>query len=141
MFSATAIGPFSATLAVTDAALGLTETTPLSVNVTYSTVMATPAALYFNDEAVGSISATQTVSIADQNGNPLGHPVSATFPAGTQFALTGGSTCAASTTQLCTMTVAFAPQSSGYTQQNLVVTDLTSGNTVSMQVSGTGTGP
>jgi len=141
-FSAMAIGPYSATLVVTDSSLGLTVTTPLNVIVGYSNVMAAPAALDLNDEAVGSVSATKTVTVTDQDGNPLGHPVSATFPAGTQFTLPGGSTCPASTTEVCTLSVAFAPQSARTFQDNMVITDLTSGKTTTVQANGQGvTGP
>jgi len=140
-FNATALGTYASTLAVTDTSLGVTNTTPLNVNVGYSilTSLYTSQPLQLAATA-GTTSTGIPVSIADQNGNPLGHPLSGTFSPGSMFSFSGASTCPASTSQVCTLTVVFTvPAGDPFgemSQDTLVVTDLTSGNTISIPVTG-----
>jgi len=142
-FNATAVGTYAATLAVTDTSLGVTNTTPLNVNVGYSILrdgnysLLQPISL---GAPAGTTSPGYTATIVDQNGNPLGHPVSATFSPQSMFSLSGGSACPASTSQVCTLTVVFTVPT-GYvagqtSQDTLVVTDLTSGNMISIPFTG-----
>jgi len=141
-FSATALGTYNATLTVTDTALSVSQTLQLTVVVGYSQVVATPSYASFPpDQVVGTVSAPQTLTIADQNGNPLDHPITATFPAGSPFTLPSGSSCPASATEVCTLTFGFAPQSGGGFSQNLTITDLTSGYTTAVSVYGSAVYP
>jgi hypothetical protein len=140
-FHATALGSYGATLTVTDTASGISQTVPLSVTVGYSQVIPNPTSISFNSQFIGVASASQTVIIADQNGNPLGHAITAALPQGSPFTLSSGSTCAASTTQVCSLTVSFDPQTVGSYQQSLTLTDGTSGNVATVQVGGAGVIP
>lgn len=140
-FHATALGTYPATLRVTDTVSGISQTTPLSVTVGYSQVISSPTSLTFKNQFAGSVSTSQTLTITDQNGNPLGHAITASFPPGGPFTLPSGSTCAASATQACSLTVDFSPQATGSFVQNLTVTDATSGNVAAIEVVGTGVNP
>jgi hypothetical protein len=123
---------------VTDTSLGVTNTTPVSVNAGYSFLINTNTQPLSFSTTDGSTSQGQTVTIADQNGSPLGHALSATFSPQSAFSLSGGSTCPASTSQLCTLTVVFTPGGPFTSQDHLVVTDQVSGNTISIPATGVG---
>jgi hypothetical protein len=141
-FSATAPGYYLATVTVEDSVSTITHSAPLGVVVEYGSVVRVTGATHpLPDQLIGTVSSGTTITIADQNQSPLGHPVSVTFPPGGPFLLPNGNTCPANATQVCTLAVAFAPQTAGVFSQQLTATDLTTGYTNSLTVSGTGIYP
>jgi hypothetical protein len=102
-------------------------------------VAISPSYLQFGPQTLGTTSAPQSFTVTGGNGEgPIGHPISVTLPASSNFTLPSGSSCPASTTQVCTLTVAFQPSVTGNINQLLTVTDLTSGNSSTLDLLGVG---
>ena len=131
----------TATFSFNDSNSSFTQKLQLGEQVTYLQPYTVPSNLSFASQAPGTISATQTFSVEDRYSNPLGHPITVALQASSSFTLPGGSTCPASTTQLCTLSVAFAPQGLGAVNETLTVTDLTSGDTTTLSLAGTAGAP
>lgn len=141
-FTATSIGTYSSVLSITDTSSSISKTVPLSTEVYYSPPIVQPNPVQFADQPLGVTSAAQTITISDINNKPLGHPLSISLAPSSNFTLPAGSTCPASTTQLCTLSVAFDPYVLGGIQENLKITDLTTGvSSVPAQLQGTGGTP
>jgi len=138
-FNATAAGNYSGTILLADANSTLTRTIAVPVTVYYLSLSTNPGQLTYGSQAMGTQSAAQTFTVSDSNGNPLGHALSAV--ASTGYTLTSGSTCPASTTTLCTLSVAFAPVSTsgGTIYGSVTVTDQVSGNYANENLTGTET--
>lgn len=139
-FTANGAGTYSAVMTITDTNSSISQAIPVTVIVTYWGVSYSPAGLQFAAEPLGVTSAAQTVTIFEASGTmqPLGHPVSVSLQASSNFTLPQGASCPASTTQVCTLSVAFDPHQTGSISEFLTITDLTSGEIVKMDLSGTG---
>ena len=141
-FNAGATGTYKATMTVTDSISSTTQALSLSAFISYPPVAISPSYLQFGPQALGTTSASQSFTVTGGNGEgPIGHPISVTLPASSNFTLPGGSSCPASTTQVCTLTVAFQPNVTGNINQFLTVTDLTSGNSSTLQLIAVGGTP
>jgi hypothetical protein len=137
--NASAIGTYQATMTVTDSISSTIHALSLSAFVSYPLAGISPSYLSFGPQALGTASAPQSFTVTNGNrGGPIGHPLSVTLPASSNFTLPGGSSCPASTTQVCTLTVAFQPNVTGNINQLLTVTDLTSGNSSNLDLLGVG---
>jgi trimeric autotransporter adhesin len=137
-FNSTNVGNFTASLIVKDANSTFTQSIPITANTAYWNVIASPGSLQFGQQALGTTSAAQTFTLADQYGYPLGHPLSVTLQSSSNFVLTQGSTCTASLTQVCTLAIAFKPFQTGFIYETATATDQVSGDTYHIQLSGTG---
>jgi hypothetical protein len=140
-FTGPAVGFYSATLTLKDT--NSTFSLPVTINANTSNwqVTATPGGgLTFGNQALNTTSAPKTFTIADPNGYPLGHPYSVVLPQSSNFVLTQGSTCPASTTQTCTLAVAFAPSTAGTKIEFATITDQTTGLQSQISLYGVGGG-
>lgn len=110
---------------------------PISAKVDYWSIIASSPSLTFSSQAVGTTSAAQTVTILDPLRYPLiGHPLSVTLQPSSNFVLTQGSTCPASSTTACRFAIAFAPQVSGTISETATITDQTSGFQTTLALTG-----
>jgi hypothetical protein len=134
-FAASAVGSYTASFVATDQTSGYSQSFPITVNVGYHQPIVAPTTLTFPLTALGSTSATQTFTVTDGT-NPLGHPISVALQASSNFILPAGSTCAASTSSACTLSVAFKPVATGSISESLTVTDMTSGLSTTVQLNG-----
>lgn len=137
-FSAPAAGTYTGNLTLTDATSGFAVAVPVTATTANWAAVATPNVLNFGTVAEGSTSAAQSFVIADPNGYPLGHGYTVSLAAGSNFELTQGATCAASTTQTCTLGVAFAPKVAGAISETATITDETTGVQTGLALYGTG---
>jgi hypothetical protein len=135
------VGNYSATLQIKDANSTLSRSIPLTANTYYWPLSVSPNPLQFATLPLGATSVPQTFVVGDSNQYPLGHPVSVALSAPSNFRLTQGSTCPASTTQTCTFGVAFSPYQTGTIYEVATVTDQVSGDTYPLQLNGIGGSP
>lgn len=140
-FSAPAVGSYSANLVLKDNNSSFTYTPiPIAASTSYWSPGVFPRTLTFSNQAVNTTSASQTFVIGDENQYPIGHPLSVALQPSSNYVLTQGSTCPASSTQTCTLAVAFAPQTVGSNVETVTITDQTTGLQAALYLSGTGTG-
>ena len=137
-FNSASLGTFTASVIIKDANSTFSQTIPITANTAYWPVVASPGLLQFGLQALGTTSAAQTFTLADQNGYPLGHAFSVTLPSPSNFVLTGGSTCPASLTQVCTLAIALRPSQTGSIYEYATATDGVSGDTYSIELIGSG---
>ncbi len=137
-FNPIVVGPASATINIKDTNSTFSLSYPINAQASYWTPTASPTSLGFAAQALGTSSAAQTINVGDTNQYPLGHAITASLQPGSNFILTQGSSCVASTTQLCTFSVAFAPNQSGYISERMTVTDQTTQVSGSLPLYGTG---
>ncbi len=136
-FNASAVGSYTGTLTLADSSSGFSVSLPITATASYWPAVAIPALLNFGSITVGSSTTAQNFVIADPNGYPLGHAYSVALQPSSNFELTQGSTCAASTTQTCTLAAAFAPQTTGHISEAATITDQTTGLTTQLALYGT----
>ena len=136
-FSASATGTYTGSLTLTNV-YGGSATLPITATTSYWPAVATPSLLNFGSITVGSATAAQNFIIADPNGYPLGHAYSVSLQPSSNFTLTNGATCPASTTQTCTLSVAFDPQIAGPISEAATITDQTTNLTSQLALYGTG---
>ena len=139
-FAAPAAGNYSGNLVLTDANSTFSLTVPVLGTTSFWTPVANPSHLSFGLQTVGTTSAASTFVIADSNGYPLGDPYTVALQPSSNFVLTQGSTCPASTTQTCTLAIAFAPQTAGPINEIATITDQTTGLESQLALSGNGGG-
>lgn len=104
---------------------------------------ATPAAVSFGTESIGSVIGVQTILFRNPGTAPLAlASVVISGPDASEFAIQS-STCGASVApgQSCSTAVVFAPQGSGTRTASLVVTDNAADSPETVSLSGTGIGP
>jgi len=134
-FTPTAAGSCQGTLTVSDNA----ATNPQSVSLTGTGVapqaVLSPTRLSFADQYVGTTSSPQTVTLSNNGSVPIA--ISGISTSG-DFAQTNscGSTLAAGTS--CSITVTFAPETSGNRPGTLTVSDNASGSPQTVSLSGNG---
>ena len=134
-FTPTAAGSRQGTLTVSDNA----ATNPQSVSLTGTGVapqaVLSPTSLSFGDQSVGTTSSPQSVTLSNNGSVPIA--ISGISTSG-DFAQTNscGSTLAAGTS--CSITVTFAPETSGNRPGTLAVSDNASGSPQTVPLSGNG---
>jgi hypothetical protein len=141
IFSPSASGTRTGTLTISDNASPATQTVSLSGNGTsVPTVTVSPASVTFPDQAVGTTSDTQLVTISN-TGTVVLNKTSILLSGGnrTDFAQTNncGATLAAGAS--CTVSVTFTPSASGSRSTTLTITDNASPGTQTVPLSGNGT--
>ena len=139
-FAASAAGIYSGNLVLTDANSTFSLTVPVLGSTSFWTPVAVPDQIKFGVQTVGTTSAASTFVIADANGFAIGDPYSVALQPSGNFVLTQGSTCPASTTQTCTLAIAFAPQAAGPINEIATITDQTTGLQSQLALSGNGGG-
>jgi hypothetical protein len=140
-YASSGIGSSNATLTLSDLNSTVTQAIPLTGQTTYWAPITSVSSMTFPLQAVGVTSASNPFSVVDANSYPLGHALSVSLPANSSFTLPLGSTCAASTTQTCQLSIAFAPTAVGTFIDTATVTDLVSGLTTTIALSGQAGGP
>ena len=139
-FRPTATGSRSASVAITDNAVGSPHNVTLTGTGTASSVTLTPASLAFGSLAIGSTSAPQTSTLQNTGTAPLtvsGIALTGTNPGD----FTQANDCPASlaVSATCTITVSFKPTATGSRSANVSVTDSAPGSPHAVALSGTGT--
>jgi trimeric autotransporter adhesin len=139
------VGSYGATLELTDASSGTTVTTGISGTASYWTpnVFSStsisgppPVAIVFPTQAVNTTSAPQTFTVADQNQYPIGDPITVSLQTNSNFILPQGSTCPTGN-QPCTLSIEFAPHTTGSIMESLTLADPVTGVTTTVLIYGT----
>jgi hypothetical protein len=131
IFSPQQLGPRTATLTMTDATSGISNSTSLTGTGQTMIPAITPNPLIFGNVDVG-LSSMQTVTITAADGDPV---IFDNLAPSNGFALSGN-TCAIHTP--CQVTVTFNPLTTGPLNNSVVVTDAYAQNWVDLNMSGTG---
>jgi Cep192 domain 4/Abnormal spindle-like microcephaly-assoc'd, ASPM-SPD-2-Hydin len=137
-FAPTMAGSASGTVSITDSAAGSPQTVALTGTGTSPAITLSPNSLSFGNEAVGTTSQSQPITLTNTGSSALtvsGIAASAGF---TQTSNCGASIAAGSS---CTINVAFAPTMTGTTSGTVSVTDNATGSPQTVALSGTGTSP
>lgn len=145
VFTPSATGSRSASVSITDNALGSPQTVALSGTGTQSGVSLSPGDLNFDNQNVNTTSAPQTVTLTNTGSTTL--TLTAISIAGGDagdFAETN--TCGALPAQLavgssCTFSVTFTPLATGSRSASLRITDNAPGSPQTVPLSGTGIQP
>ncbi|MGB8525116.1 MAG: choice-of-anchor D domain-containing protein [Candidatus Acidiferrales bacterium] len=152
-FTPSATGTFSAAVNVTDNSGNLTgavQTIPLTGTATAAAPLLniSPTALVFTAQAVGSTSGNQTVTIVNQGSGTLNiSGIGVTGSGASNFGIVpaGSNPCPASGTLAssasCTVTINFAPVSSGTKTATLSLSDNASGSPQTISLTGTAVAP
>jgi hypothetical protein len=141
-FTPTAVGSFSATLAMADNVFG----SPQSVvslsgtGVAITTVSVSPTSLAFGDQAAGTTSPSQTVNVTNTGSADL-FITSLGFSGTNTGDFTQNNNCSASIApgSSCIISVVFTPVGGGSASASLQITDNVVGNPQVITLSGTGT--
>lgn len=140
-FNAPTAGTYSGNLVVSDTSSSFSLTLPITATSSYWRPVANPNQLSFGNQTTGTMSTAKTFVIADADGYPIGDAYTVALKPSSNFMLTQGSTCPASTTQTCTLGIAFAPQTNGAINEVATITDQTTGLQSQLALSGNGGGP
>jgi len=132
-FTPTGTGMRSATLTYTDTTNAVTRTLALTGNgTTPAPVLTASTNLHFSNVPLGTVSASQTITVNAYKNHPIQASITSTYSGGPRpFIFTGPSFCASTP---CTLSIAYAPTSTtGSDGENIyvVATDtigLSSGN-------------
>jgi hypothetical protein len=131
VFTPSRAGLLTATLTLTDAISGLSQTATLQAGGAQTI---TPQILTFGNTEVGTVSAAQTATIWAANGDPLTFfPFLGNSPG--EFQLSPG-TCAVQTP--CQVSVTFRPSATGEREAGYVVDDIVTGEQSALSLTGTG---
>jgi trimeric autotransporter adhesin len=132
-----------ATLTLTDSTKTVQQTVSLRVQGNYPSPVATPNTLSFPYTPLGSISASQTLSITSNNNDPI--TLTVVDGPYVPFILPQGNSCSHTP---CQLSVAFAPTAAntapadgGNSYDEILITDLLSGQAFVVNVSGINTPP
>ena len=138
-FSPTAAGPATGSLTVTyTAAAGGTVAVPLTGTGTVPTVTVAPTSLQFSSQAIGSPSASQTVTVTNGGNGPL---VFSNIATTGDFSQTNTCTPSVPANSACTIAVVFTPVASGARSGQLTITDNVGSSPQMVPLTGTGSGP
>ena len=141
-YTPSAAGAASASLSVTDSAVGSPHLVSLTGTGTAPAVGLNPGSIAFGNQAVGTTSAPHVVTLTNSGTGTL--TITSVSITGTDSSSFGensscGATVAASGT--CTIAVTFTPTSAAAKSASLSVTDSASGSPHTVTLSGTGTAP
>jgi len=130
-FTPSHLGLNTATLTVTDATTGYSNSIPLTGYGEPDAPSVTPSSLDFGPSAIGVQSAAQTMTISA----PGGDPVSVSPHPGSNFVVSSG-TCAIQTP--CQISVSFNPSNAYFYSLSYTVTDLVTEESTNFNLSGSG---
>jgi len=134
-FAPTTTGTRTGTLTVTDNAAGSPHTVALTGTGVSVVVVLTPASLTFSGTQVGTTSAAQAVTLANQGTSSL--TISNIAIAG-DYAQTNNCPGTLAASASCTVNVTFTPTSSGTRTGTLTLTDTANGSPQMVALTGTG---
>jgi Beta-propeller repeat/Abnormal spindle-like microcephaly-assoc'd, ASPM-SPD-2-Hydin len=136
-FSPTSTDPQTGTLTITDNSAGSPRTVALSGQPGQATLSVSPTSLSFGNQAAGTTSSAQTVTV--QNTGTLSVQISRV---GTSPSFSESNTCGSSfaVDMLCSISVSFAPMAAGAASGTLMITDSATNSPQIVALSGTGTG-
>ena len=140
-FNGSSIGGFGGTLTLNDTNSTFSLSVPVSATTSWWPLGVSPGSLNFGNQPVGSTSTKQYFRVGNSDLVPIGHAIGVSLQANSSFTLPDGSTCPASTSALCQLTVAFAPQAAGNVSEYLTITDQTSNLQTIIHLAGTGVTP
>jgi Abnormal spindle-like microcephaly-assoc'd, ASPM-SPD-2-Hydin/Beta-propeller repeat len=137
-FKPTTKGAQSGGLAVTDNGTGSPQTATLTGTGTFVSLL--PASLSFGNQAVGTTSSPQTVTVANQ-GNATVNISKISFTGTGAGSFKETTTCATTlgAGKSCTISVTFSPKAKGKVPANLAVSDNGGGSPQGVSLTGTGT--
>jgi hypothetical protein len=142
-FTPTAVGPRSASLAVTDNASGSPQTVSLTgTGISGPLVSLSPASLTFSQENVGTTSGAESVTLSNTGNASLsisGIAIGGANPGDFAQTSTCGTSVAAGAN--CTISVTFTPTAVGTRTASLAVTDNATGSPHMVGLTGTGVVP
>ena len=138
-FTPTAVGSRSAILTVTDTSSDSPQTVQLAGTGVQPTepVGLTPASLNFGTVLIGITSSTQTVTLTNSGNNTLN--ISKIAVVGFDYSQTNTCPTSVAAGATCTITVSYAPSSSGINQTRIDITDDGINSPQSISLSGSGT--
>ena len=141
-FSPQAAGARSATLSVADNATGSPQTVALTGTGTAPAVTFSPTSLSFGNQAVGTSSTAQLVTLTNSGTATLTiTSIAVTGTNSTDFSQTNNCGTSLAAGVGCTVSVTFSPQASGARSATLSVTDNATGSPQTVALTGTGTAP
>ena len=140
-FSSPSIATYTGSLTLSDASSTFSLSVPIIATTSWWPIGVSPGTLSFSNQPVGSASTKQYFRVGNSDLVPLDHPISVSLQANSNFTLPDASTCPASTSELCQLTVAFAPQAAGTVTESLTITDNTSGLQTHIPLTGIGVSP
>ncbi|MGA2844468.1 MAG: choice-of-anchor D domain-containing protein [Candidatus Acidiferrales bacterium] len=152
-FTPSATGTFSATVNITDNSgnlSGAVQTIPLTGTATAAAPLLniSPAALAFAAQAVGSTSGNQVVTVVNQGSGTLNiSAIAVTGSGASNFGMVpaGSNPCPSSgalaSAASCTVTINFAPLSSGTKSASLSLSDNAAGSPQTVSLTGTAVAP
>ena len=137
MFTPTRIGPETASLSITDAALGSSQSVALSGTGVFP-VSLSSTSLSFGNQLDGTNSVVQMVTLTSISTQPVSIAIAVTGTNASDFPQTNtcGSTLAAGAS--CTISVTFTPTQIGPESASVTITDVAVGSSRSVALSGTG---
>ncbi|HUE42300.1 MAG TPA: SBBP repeat-containing protein [Candidatus Sulfotelmatobacter sp.] len=141
-FTPSITGTETATLSVSDSDASSPQTVPLTGTGTAppSPVFLTPAPVNFGNQAIGSTSAAQTVTLKNTSTGAVNNiVVSITGANASLFAQTNACPAALAAGASCTISVTFAPTATGAVSATLSVADSFAGSPQTAALTGTGT--
>jgi Abnormal spindle-like microcephaly-assoc'd, ASPM-SPD-2-Hydin/Beta-propeller repeat len=136
-FTPTVPGVRTGAITITDNSAGSPHTVPLNGVGGQGTATISPTSLSFGNQAVGTTSAAQTVTLT--NSGTLALDVSH-IQAGGEFQETNNCGTSLAANASCTASVTFSPTSSGQVTNVLIFTDSAVDSPQNVTLSGTGTG-
>jgi hypothetical protein len=142
VFTPSITGAETATLSVSDSDASSPQTVPLTGTGTApaSPVFLTPAPVNFGNQAIGSTSAAQTVTLKNTSTGAVNNiVVSITGANASLFAQTNACPATLAAGASCTITVTFKPTVTGATSATLSVADSFAGSPQTATLTGTGT--
>jgi Beta-propeller repeat/Abnormal spindle-like microcephaly-assoc'd, ASPM-SPD-2-Hydin len=134
-FTPTAAGQRTGSITITDDAAGSPHVVSLSGTGSAAVVALSPTSLVFSAVAVGSSSASQTVTLSNQGNSSLS--ISSVQVTG-DFAQTNNCPATIVAASSCTISVTFAPTASGNRNGALTISDSAAGSPHSVSLSGSG---
>ena len=136
-FSPTTTGTLNESLTVTDNAAGSPQTAALTGTGTAGSVTLTPTSLNFGNQAVGTTSAAQTVTVTNVSSVTVSiSSISTSVP----FAETNNCGSALTAGATCMISVTYSPSVSGTQHGTLSVSDSGAGSPQTASLAGTGNG-
>ena len=137
-FAPTMTGSASGTVSLTDNASGSPQTVSLSGTGTSAAVTFSPNSLSFGNQAVGTTSASQPVTLTNSGTAALSI---SEIGASAGFSQTNNCGASVGAGGSCTINVSFTPTAIGSTSGTVSVTDNASGSPQTVSLTGTGTAP
>lgn len=138
-FTPKGINNRTASLVITDSAAGGSQTVAISGVAT--AVLLSPTTLTFGSQAVGTTSASQTITLTDESGTALSiTSIAVTGTNSGDFAQTNTCGTGVAGKASCTISVTFTPTASGTRTASISVTDNGGGSPQTVTLTGTATG-